>query len=155
MIKYKVEETRKIEILIDLVTNQTGVDILRIPKKRYRSLTDSRAIFMYLARKNTKYSLADIGLVFKTSDYRGKDHATVLHQFKKIKNFLDVKDPQVVNLIAKCDKLFEQKCIDESIKIEGEKKLARNLVKTEIKYRAYCLHSRITMRGKLNDRIYA
>jgi hypothetical protein len=146
MIKYKVEETRKIEILIDLVTNQTGVDILRIPKKRYRSLTDSRAIFMYLARKNTKYSLAD---------YRGKDHATVLHQFKKIKNFLDVKDPQVVNLIAKCDKLFEQKCIDESIKIEGEKKLARNLVKTEIKYRAYCLHSRITMRGKLNDRIYA
>ena len=60
MIKYKVEEKRKIEILVDLVNNQTGVDILRIPKKRYRSLADSRAIFMYLARKNTKYSLAEI-----------------------------------------------------------------------------------------------
>ena len=155
MNKYRVEERRKIEILVDLVTKETGINILRIPKKRYRGLADSRAVFMYLARRKTRYSLADIGLLFKTSDYKGKNHATVLHQSNKIQNFLDVEDPHMVNLISKCEKLFKQKCIDEGIKIQGEKKLAKSEVKKAIKYKAYCLHSRITMRGRLNSKVYA
>lgn len=150
MEKYTDTEVLKIEILIDVVGKQTGLDILRTPKKRHRSLTDSRAVFMYLSRKNTMYSLADIGLLFKTASYRGKDHSSVLHQSNKIKNFLDVEEAYVSSLVLRCQNSFDKICVERNIPRAKTKKHKKKNLSGLRRYRSYCLHSRITMRGKLN-----
>lgn len=150
MEKYIDTEVLKIEILIDVVGKETGLDILRNPKKRHRNLTDSRAVFMYLSRKNTMYSLADIGLLFKTASYKGKDHSTVLHQSNKIKNFLEVEEVYVSNLVRRCQESFDKICIQRNIPKTTIKKPKKKTLQKIRRYQSYCLHSRINMRGKLN-----
>ncbi|MCS7280398.1 MAG: chromosomal replication initiator protein DnaA [Desulfobacterota bacterium] len=55
-----------------------------LSKKRARSVLLPRQIALYLARKHTDHSLIDLGQKFG-----GKDHATVIHAIKKIKQELD------------------------------------------------------------------
>lgn len=50
-------------------------------KKRIKSIVVPRQIAMYLARELTSFSLPEIGLRFG-----GKDHTTILHAYKKIKD---------------------------------------------------------------------
>lgn len=155
MQKYTDLEVKKTEILIDVIAKETGINILRTPKKRHRNLADSRAVFMYLCRKNTIYSLADIGLLFKTSDYKGKDHATILHQSNKIKNFLEVGEVSLSNLVRRCQESFDKICVEKNIpKISSKKpKNQQNLVRFR-RYQSYSLHVKITMRGRLNCGFY-
>jgi hypothetical protein len=150
MEKYVDTEVSKIQILIDVVGKETGLDILRTPKKRHRNLTDSRAVFMYLSRKNTLYSLADIGLLFKTASYKGKDHSTVLHQSNKIKNFLDVEEVYVSNLVRRCQESFDKICVEMNIPKTTIKKPKKKILSKIRRYKSHCLHTRINLRGKLN-----
>lgn len=50
--------------------------------KRYKSLTLARHMAMYLMKKHTENSLADIGAF-----WRRKDHTTVIHAIEKIEQF--------------------------------------------------------------------
>ena len=47
-------------------------------RSRKKSLTFARQVAMYLSRKHTTESLADIGKIFN------RDHSTVLHSIKKV-----------------------------------------------------------------------
>jgi chromosomal replication initiator protein len=48
-------------------------------KKRHKSIAFPRQVCMFLARKHTRYSLAEIGLYFG-----GRDHTTVLHAVRSV-----------------------------------------------------------------------
>ncbi len=54
-------------------------------KSRERRITEPRQITMYLARTHTNIALASIGSAFGK-----KDHSTVLHAFKNVKNQMDI-----------------------------------------------------------------
>ena len=62
-------------------------------KKRIKSIVRPRHVAMFLTRELTSLSLPEIGLSFG-----GKDHTTVLHAFKKIKQEM-VVDAQLKNVI--------------------------------------------------------
>ena len=62
-------------------------------KKRIQSIVLPRQVSMYLARELTSLSLPEIGRYFG-----GKDHTTVLHAYKKIKDGL-IKDTALKNTI--------------------------------------------------------
>jgi len=57
---------------------------LLFSKSRKREIVQARQIAMYLAKKHTEYSLSRIGEVLGK-----KDHATVLHACKTVKNQMD------------------------------------------------------------------
>lgn len=66
------------------VSNYIGIPIDELNKKtRKREVVESRQVAMYLAKLNTKESLAVIGRTIGN-----KDHATVLHACKTVNNLL-------------------------------------------------------------------
>ena len=66
-----------------------------LSKRRHKSITVPRQVGMWLARKNTRYSLEEIGGYFG-----GRDHTTVMHAVKSIeKKRLDEPFVKDVNLI--------------------------------------------------------
>ena len=50
-------------------------------KCRHRNIVEPRYVAMWLLRKNTTYTLSEIGLIFR------KDHATVLYACKQVENW--------------------------------------------------------------------
>lgn len=76
-----VEQQLSAELICELVSCQFNVsmDALR-SKSRKRAITFPRQVAMYLARKYTDDSLADIGKVLH------RDHSTVLHAIKVVSN---------------------------------------------------------------------
>lgn len=79
------------EINIDMIIKEVSlyysVNIVDIKsEKRARSIMLPRQVAMFLARKMTDLSLADIGVKFG-----GRDHATIIHSIKKIENELLLK----------------------------------------------------------------
>jgi hypothetical protein len=69
----------ELEHLKDIVKDNTGIDVNR--KTRLREVVEARNIYFHLCRNNTTKSLAEIGKSVQ------KDHATVLHGLKQIKNW--------------------------------------------------------------------
>ncbi len=72
------------QAVLDLVSSDFGV----LPKdlqskRRMQSIVLPRQVGMYLARKNTRMSLEEIGGFFG-----GRDHSTVLHSIKKVNRLL-------------------------------------------------------------------
>jgi len=68
------------------VAGHFKIDIAELKtKKRIKSIVVPRQIAMYLARELTSLSLPEIGRSFG-----GKDHTTVLHSYKKIKESISV-----------------------------------------------------------------
>jgi chromosomal replication initiator protein len=64
------------------VTKYYGVRLADIQsKKRHKSIAFPRQVCMYLARRFTSFSLAEIGLYFG-----GRDHTTVLHAVRTIES---------------------------------------------------------------------
>ncbi len=64
--------------IIDAVTAYYGVKLSDLQsKRRQKSIAHPRQVCMYLARKHTRYSLAEIGGYFG-----GRDHTTVMHAVK-------------------------------------------------------------------------
>lgn len=83
-----VSNTKK-EITLDFI-QQTVSNYFNMPvdqlnsKTRKREIVQARQIAMYFAKHKTKSSLSTIG-----ARIGGKDHATVLHACKTVKNLLD------------------------------------------------------------------
>src|SRR5258706_549514 len=88
------------EISIDYIQKivcdyfEMGIDLLK-SKTRKREVVQARQLAMYFAKTFTKSSLSIIG-----SQCGGKDHATVLHACRTVKNLIDT------------DKKFKQ-CVQE------------------------------------------
>lgn len=104
--KYKHEDNVKFKVLYHAVNDTVGFDICEKSTSRKRHLVDARGMFMYLASKYTSYSLSDIGKAFQSENYKGKDHATVLFQSRKVENLLYIKDPIVTKLYQECNELY-------------------------------------------------
>jgi chromosomal replication initiator protein len=85
-------EQKRISIqqIIDAVTGYYNVRTSDLQsKKRHKSIAFPRQVCMYLARKNTRYSLEEIGGYFG-----GRDHTTVLHAVRTVD--ADIKnEPEV------------------------------------------------------------
>ena len=83
------------EEIIDLVTAHYGVKLSDLQsKKRTNAIAYPRQVAMYLARKITRHSLAEIGGFFG-----GRDHSTVLHAVDKIDKLI-VKDEQCRDVVC-------------------------------------------------------
>src|SRR5258705_6049729 len=78
--------------IFDVVTKYYNVRLSDLQsKKRHKSIAFPRQVCMFLARKNTRYSLEEIGGYFG-----GRDHTTVLHAVRTVES--DTKeDPQVAD----------------------------------------------------------
>ena len=71
-----------VEQIIDAVTKRFGVRLADLQsRKRTKSISLPRQVCMYLARHLTRHSLEEIGGYFG-----GRDHTTVLHANRAIKN---------------------------------------------------------------------
>jgi chromosomal replication initiator protein len=78
----KVEPKIQIQTIIDAVTEYYGVKVSDLQsKRRQRSIALPRQVCMYLARKNTRYSLEEIGGYFG-----GRDHTTVMHAVRTVED---------------------------------------------------------------------
>jgi hypothetical protein len=60
-------------------------------KSRKRELVDARHALAYYLKKTTKYSLASIGKVMSTQ-FKPRDHATILNCCRVYNNLLDTED---------------------------------------------------------------
>jgi chromosomal replication initiator protein len=84
-----VNQVLTASMICELVSGQFHVSVQDLQSRsRKKSITFPRQIAMYLARKFTEESLADIGRVFN------RDHSTVLHSIKVVANHL-VRDHSV------------------------------------------------------------
>lgn len=72
-------------------------------KSRLRNIAKPRQIAMYLAKKHTKESLANIG-----SKFGGKNHATVIHSEKQILTAIDKDQKMLEDIKTIEDKLFSK-----------------------------------------------
>jgi hypothetical protein len=89
------------DYIIQLVCRYYIVDIEEIKSKtRKREVCFPRQVAMYLIKANTNYSLAHIGKIFN-----GKDHATVLHASRTVRNLMDC-DKKVNLDVKKINKLI-------------------------------------------------
>ncbi len=88
-----------IEIIQKIVSKyfDIPVDIL-VSKTRKRNIVQARQIVMYLAKKYTKKSLVKIG-----KENGGRDHATVLHACRTVKNLIDI-DKKFSRYVAEIDR---------------------------------------------------
>jgi len=69
-----------IQQIFDAVTKYYNVKMSDLQsKKRHKSIAFPRQVCMYLARRNTRYSLEEIGGYFG-----GRDHTTVLHAVRTV-----------------------------------------------------------------------
>jgi chromosomal replication initiation ATPase DnaA len=80
-----------LEILINVVCDYYSISIDDIKRKvRTMDILNARRIFCYLSRVLTSNSLKFIGRRVNL------DHSTVLHQFKKVNDWIDIKDKQII-----------------------------------------------------------
>lgn len=88
MIDQYVRNSRR-EISIDYIQKMVcdyfniSVEVMHSPSRK-REIVQARQLAMYFAKMLTKNSLASIG-----SDIGGKDHATVLHAVRTVKNLIE------------------------------------------------------------------
>jgi len=69
-----------LQAIIDAVTRFYNVKLQDLQsRRRHKSITEPRQVCMWLARKNTRFSLEEIGGYFG-----GRDHTTVMHSIKTV-----------------------------------------------------------------------
>ena len=69
-----------LQVIIDAVTQFYNVKLHDLQsRRRHKSITEPRQVCMWLARKNTRFSLEEIGGYFG-----GRDHTTVMHSIKTV-----------------------------------------------------------------------
>ncbi|MEM8874475.1 MAG: chromosomal replication initiator protein DnaA [Planctomycetota bacterium] len=77
-----------IEAINDAVSRYFNVKVQELQgKRRTKSIAWPRQICMFLARRHTRYSYAEIG-----GFYGGRDHTTVMHGIKKVTAALEAGD---------------------------------------------------------------
>jgi len=85
------------------VVEEFGISLQDLKtKRRNKQVVMPRQIAMYLSRELTELSLPEIGELFG-----GKDHTTVLHSYKKLKEDL-TKDPNLKERIEKLIQTIKQ-----------------------------------------------
>jgi chromosomal replication initiation ATPase DnaA len=88
---------KRMEDIIQIVCEETGVTIEAIRgKTRLRNVVLARHLISYYAKMFTDLSLQQIGHAIG-----GKDHTTVMHANKSIKDLIDTEDIVVCDAIAK------------------------------------------------------
>lgn len=88
--KFMSESQTSIEKIISVVCKFHDVSYTELKsRKRTRRLATARMHYGYLARKHTDLSLAMIGF------YIRRDHATVLHYVKTIKNWVETYEAEL------------------------------------------------------------
>ena len=89
-----------LQAIIDAVTNFYNVKLQDLQsRRRHKSITEPRQICMWLARKNTRFSLEEIGGYFG-----GRDHTTVMHSIKTV----DARSENDATYAAQVQQLNEQ-----------------------------------------------
>lgn len=84
----RAEPKIQIQTIINAVTDFYGVKVTDLQsKRRQRSIALPRQVCMYLARRNTRYSLEEIGGYFG-----GRDHTTVMHAVRTIDDRREVDE---------------------------------------------------------------
>jgi len=92
-----------IDFIQRCVVEEFGISLQDLKtKRRNRQVVFPRQIAMYLSRELTELSLPEIGELFG-----GKDHTTVLHSCKKIKEDLN-KNPELKERIDKVIQIIKQ-----------------------------------------------
>lgn len=81
-----------VDMIKDVVISETGINPFKNVKCRKRKLADSRTLAMKLIRQYTKLSFKEIGEFWKSGSYRGKDHASILHNVRKADNLIETDD---------------------------------------------------------------
>ena len=99
--EYTIKEIKK-AVSDHFGINENEIDI----KTRKREIVTARQISMTICKLITKDSLSNIG-----SEHGGKDHATVLHSIKTVKNLFDTNRSFRENILPlleyfSCEKYF-------------------------------------------------
>ena len=87
--------TKCVDSIIDSVTLSLGVERMQLKAKtRLRHIVEARQIAIFLIKKHTNMSLAEIGRLFG-----GRDHTTAIHSI------------QVVNDLCDSDEQYKQRLL--------------------------------------------
>ena len=90
----RAEPKIQIQTIINAVTDFYGVKMTDLQsKRRQRSIALPRQMCMFLARKNTRHSLEEIG-----GHFGGRDHTTVMHAVRTIEERRD-GDAEFANVV--------------------------------------------------------
>ena len=93
-------ETKQLFISAEELTEDVGKTALQLWSGHLRTqpLTLIRHCVMHLLREEYQWHYYEIGEVFN------KNHSTVLYACRRVKEFIEVKDPQVVRYIQRLTK---------------------------------------------------
>lgn len=106
----KKDDFNKIKYIVDIVKDHTQIDPLKNVRRRLRPLVETRALLILLLRKYTDLSSTEIGNVFTEGDFKGKNHASILHALKKADIYLHPKfgDKRFMYNFTMCDKRVKE-----------------------------------------------
>ena len=89
--------------IIELVTRYYGVKLSDLQsRRRHKSVTEPRQICMWLARRQTRFSLEEIGGYFG-----GRDHTTVMHSVKAVDERIAI-DPRLAEQVKSLDRQLSE-----------------------------------------------
>lgn len=89
--------------IIDTVTDFYSVKLSDLQsRRRHKSVTGPRQVCMWLARKETRFSLEEIGGYFG-----GRDHTTVMHSIRTVEDRID-QEPTFAREVRMLDQKLEQ-----------------------------------------------
>lgn len=89
--------------IIELVTRYYGVKLHDLQsRRRHKSVTEPRQVCMWLARRQTRFSLEEIGGYFG-----GRDHTTVMHSVKAVDERITT-DPRLAQQVKSLDRQLSE-----------------------------------------------
>ena len=92
-----------LQAIIDAVTAFYNVKLQDLQsRRRHKSITEPRQVCMWLARKNTRFSLEEIGGYFG-----GRDHTTVMHSIKTVDERCE-KNPTYAAQVSQLNSQIQQ-----------------------------------------------
>jgi len=106
---HREEEYRKADLIITIFREKIGYDPFYKADLRKRPHVEYRQMMMYLLRQFTDLSFSEIGMLWKTKNGEGKNHATVLSACRRIQNLIEVHDRRVIYMYGSCYKSIKEK----------------------------------------------
>ena len=88
----KKTDQNKADMIKSIVVSENSINPFHNAKCRKRRLADTRTLTMKLIREYTKLAYEEIGQLWKSKSYRGKDHASVMHNVRKADNLIEIDD---------------------------------------------------------------